>query len=161
MNMGECPTRAVSTAPRTPGETLQLLNARLFALLLIAACVTLAGCARIEQKERQIHLDKAVRLYVESIRWGNFDTAAGFIRPREGTSHALNTRNLGDVRVTAYSSRILHVDETIHEAQVAVAFDYYNVNSGTLRSVSQTLLWWFDPVTESWYLDGTLPNFSR
>lgn len=140
---------------------MQPLNARLFTLLMITSLVMLNGCGRIEQKEREIGLDKAVRLYVDSIRWGNFDTAAGFIRPREGTPPALDMTNLGDVRVTAYSSTIIHVDETIHEAQATAAFDYYNVNSGRVRSVSQSLLWWFDPGTERWYLDGTLPDFSR
>jgi len=140
---------------------LQLLNARLFAFLMIASLVMLNGCARIEQKEREIGLDKAVRLYVDSIRWGNFDTAAGFIRSREGTPPELDMTNLGDVRITAYSSRIIHVDETINEAQATAAFDYYNVNSGRVRSVSQSLLWWFEPGSERWYLDGTLPDFSR
>ncbi len=140
---------------------MQLLNARLFTLLVITSLVMLNGCAQIEQKEREIGLDKAVRLYVDSIRWGNFDTAAGFIRSREGTPPAFDTDHLGDVRVTAYSSRILNVDETTHEAQATAAFDYYNVNSGRIRSVSQTQLWWFDPATKRWYLDGTLPNFSR
>jgi hypothetical protein len=132
----------------------------LFTLLMIAAFVALTGCAKFEHKERQIRLDQAVRVYADSIRWGNFDTATGFIRPRDGMPPALST-NLGDVRVTAYASRILHIDETSHEAQVTASFDYYNVNSGTIRSTSQTVLWWFDPVTERWYLDGTLPDFSR
>ena len=161
MSMEKCLTGTVSTATRIRGGNLQLLNARLLTVLMIASLVMLNGCARIEQKEREIGLDKAVRLYVDSIRWGNFDTAAGFIRSREGTPPALNMESLADVRITAYSSRIIHVDETIHEAQVTAAFDFYNVNSGRIRSVSQTLLWWFDPATERWYLDGMLPNFSR
>jgi hypothetical protein len=160
MNMGECLGHAVSTATRKPGKTLKLRNARLFTLLAIAAFVTLTGCAKIEHKEREIRLDQAARLYADSIRWGNFETATGFIRPRQGTPPPLST-NLADVRVTAYSWRILHVDETGHEAEVTASFDYYNVNSGTIRSTSQTAFWWFDPVTERWFLDGTLPDFSR
>lgn len=121
----------------------------------------LGGCAQFEQKSRANRLDQAVRLYVNSIRWGNFDTAAALTRVRQGEQPPLDSPVLANLRVTAYSSRLLSVDDTAGEARVTTHFDYYFLDSGTLRNVSQTDVWYFDETADSWFLDGSLPEFRR
>ena len=120
-----------------------------------------SGCAQIEQKSRANRLDQSVRLYVNSIRWGNFQTAAALTRVRQGEQPSLDPAVLGNLRVTAYSYRLVSVDETAGEASVDANFDYYFLDSGSVRSVSQTAVWYFDAEAESWFLDGTLPDFRR
>lgn len=119
------------------------------------------GCAQIEQKSRANRLDQAVRLYVNSIRWGNFDTAAALTRVRKGEQPPVDAAVVGNIRVTAYSYRLVSVDETAGEASVNANFDYYFLDSGTVRNVSQTAVWYFDADADSWFLDGTLPDFRR
>lgn len=125
------------------------------------AVLSAQGCAQIGEKDRANRLDQSVRLYVNSIRWGNFETASGLLKVRTGEQPALNTSALANLKVTAYSSRVVAIDETAGEAQVATSFDYYFLDSGTVRSVSQNAVWWFDGDNERWFLDGTLPDFRR
>lgn len=129
-------------------------------VFVLLALTGLGSCAQIEQKGRAVKLEQAVRLYVDSIRWGNFETAAGLVRPRAGTA-AAPRQVPANVRVTAYASRIVSINETRDEAQVITAFDYYFQNSATVNSVSRQDLWWYDPNSEQWYLDGSLPEFKR
>lgn len=138
------------------------MSHRSLRIVLAVAAVALAstsGCARIEKESRALRLDQAVRLYVDSLRWGDYDVAAGLIRRREGGASSATVGVPADVRVTAYASRILAVNEERNEATVAVSFNYYFLDTSTVRAVSQTDLWWFDPTTEQWYMDGSLPDF--
>lgn len=128
-------------------------------VMVMVAMTAASGCAKIEMKSRAIKLDQAVRLYADSIRWGNFDVAAGFLRRRDGGAISATVKVPANVRVTAYASNILSVNEAGDEATAATRFDYYFSGTNKLRTVSQTDLWWFDPDTEQWYMDGGLPEF--
>lgn len=138
------------------------MSYRSFANLLLIATVTLAaasGCAKIEKKGRAQGLDQAVRLYENSIRWGNFDVAAGLLRRRDGGATSATVHVPAQVRVTAFASEILAVNEEVTEATVTTRFDYYLPQTGKVRTISRTDLWWFDTGTEQWYMDGSLPDF--
>lgn len=126
------------------------------ALVAVAAA---SGCAKIEKESRSLKLDQAVRLYADSIRWGNFDIAAGLLRRRDGGATSATVKVPAEVRVTSYASGVLSVNEERSEATVATSFDYYFPDTNKLRTISQTDLWWFDPGTEQWYMDGSLPDF--
>lgn len=136
---------------------------RSFAKVLILTVVisAAAGCAKIEMESRAIKLDQAVSLYADSIRWGNFDVAAGLLRRRDGGATSATVKVPAEVRVTAYGSRILDMNDARDEATVATQFDYYFPDTNKVHSISQTDLWWFDPATEQWYMDGSLPDFGR
>lgn len=130
-------------------------------IVLVVIAIALAGansCARVEQKSREAKLNQVVRLYADSIRWGNFDTAASLIRRRDGGSAAA-AMIPADIRVTAYASGILAMNEERNEATVATSFDYYSPTTNKIRTISQTDLWWFDPATGQWFMDGSLPEF--
>ncbi len=130
-------------------------------VLVVVTLAGLAGCAQFTQKDRAHRLDQSVRLYVSSIRWGNFDTAAALTRVRQGEQPPLDRSTLDNLRVTAYSSQVLNFDETTGEANVTANFSYYLLNSGTVRNLSQTAIWYFDESARSWFLDGSLPDFRR
>ncbi|HSS63739.1 MAG TPA: hypothetical protein VLS27_04845 [Gammaproteobacteria bacterium] len=138
------------------------MNYRSFRNVLVMALVAVAaasGCAKIEKESRSLKLDQAVRLYADSIRWGNFDIAAGLLRRRDGGATSATVKVPAEVRVTSYASGVLSVNEERSEATVATSFDYYFPDTNKLRTISQTDLWWFDPGTEQWYMDGSLPDF--
>lgn len=129
--------------------------------LALVAMTALGGCAQIEKESRALKLDQAIRVYADAIRWGNFDIAAGFLRRRDGGVTSSTVKVPAEVRVTAYASNVLTLNEEHDEATVATNFDYYFPNSNTVRKISQTDLWWFDPGTEQWYMDGSLPDFRQ
>ena len=145
--------------PEPPFNDMNLLSSR---RLLFAAAIFLAaasGCATFEKENRLRDLTQSVRLYENSIRWGDFSVAAGLLRRRDGgvTSATVNVPQ--EVRVTAFASKIIAVNDEVTEATVTTRFDYYLPDSGKVRTVSESDLWWFDPDTQQWYLDGELPNF--
>ena len=140
-----------------------MIRGRFGKMLVVAVVTTAAGasCAKIEMENRAIKLDQAVRLYEESIRWGNFDIAAGLLRRRDGGATSATVKVPAEVRVTAYSSSILNINDSLDEATVATQFDYYYPDTNKVRTSSQADLWWYDPGTEQWYMDGRLPDFGR
>lgn len=135
------------------------LSFRNVLVMVVFAMAAASSCAKIEQESRTLKLDRSVRLYADSIRWGNFDIAAGLLRRRDGGATSATVRVPAEVRVTAYGSSILTLNEERNEATVATSFDYYFPDSNKVRTISQTDLWWFDPGTEQWYMDGSLPDF--
>ncbi len=130
-------------------------------LLFAAAIVLVAagGCATLDKESRLLGLNQAVRLYENSIRWGDFNVAAGLLRRRDGGVTSATVSVPQEVRVTAYASEIIAVNDEVTEATVATRFDYYLPDSGKVRTVSESDLWWFDADTKQWYLDGGLPTF--
>ncbi len=138
---------------------MNYLSFRRLLVIVVVAMAVASGCAKIERESRSLKLDQAVRLYADSIRWGSFDIAAGLLRRRDGGAISATVKVPADVRVTAYTSNILSVNEVRSEAMVATRFDYYFPDSNKVRTVSQTDLWWFDPDTAHWYMDGELPDF--
>ena len=130
--------------------------------LLITAAIFLAavsGCATLDKESRLLGLTQAVRLYENSIRWGDFNVAAGLLRRRDGGATSATVNVPQEVRVTAYASEIVAVNDEVTEATVATRFDYYFPDSGKVRTTSESDLWWFDPDTQQWYMDGGLPSF--
>ena len=138
------------------------MNFEISRSLLIVAVISLtaaSGCATFEKESRLRGLDQAARLYENSIRWGNFNIAAGLLRRRDGGVTSATVNIPEEVRVTAYASEVVAVNDDVTEATVATRFDYYLPDSGKVRTVSQSDLWWFDPGTQQWYMDGGLPDF--
>lgn len=123
------------------------------------AVVALSGCAAIESKQRSQILTERVRSYTKSVRWGDFDIAQRFIKPREGEAEFADTEHLRGLRVTHYDYSIHAPDPDAVEAQMTATFDYQPIGTATIRRVKQTALWWYSGEHETWYLDGSLPDF--
>lgn len=130
-------------------------------ILAAVATATASGCAGIENKSRVVKLDQTVRLYADSIRWGNFETAASLVRRRDGTTSVMTAAIPAGLRVTGYASNVLSVNEQGDEAKVVTSFSYYFTSTSSVRDISHTDLWWFDPTIERWFMDGRLPDFRR
>ncbi len=126
-------------------------------LLLIAGLLT--GCADLQSKDQTKKLDQAVRSYIRAVRWGDLGAAASYIRPQEGTVEPPDLSKLADLRVTNYDYAIDARSEGDLEALMTVSFDYYFVDTLTVKKVYQQALWWWDPAVENWFMDGALPDF--
>lgn len=123
------------------------------------AAITLAGCAAIETKKRSQVLTERVRSYTKSVRWGDFDIAQRFIKPRTGPEPAVDTEHLRGLRVTHYDYAINAPDPEAKEAEMTATFDYQQQGTVTVRRLKQTAIWWYSDEHETWYLDGALPDF--
>ena len=123
------------------------------------ALVALSGCAAIETKKRSQTLNDRVRSYTKAIRWGDFDIAQRFLRPREGPAVQVDTEYLRGLKVTHYDYHINAPDPEAKEAEMTASFDYQQLGTATIRRLKQTAIWWYSDEHETWYLDAKLPEF--
>ena len=98
---------------------------------------------------------------VQAIRWRNNDAVAGLLRPRSPGAPGPDLDLLGDVRVTAADYKIGVIAPETGEATVEASFDYYFVDSVSIRHVTQRAVWWHEAESGRWFLDGGLPDFVR
>ena len=141
---------------RTPAREQVLRRA-----VMVVACVVLvAGCAQISERKRDNTLRDTLRTYAKYVRWGYYLEASTFIKRRdEDAQPKVSPSDLENIRVTRYevaSQRPL--DETGNEILVVAAVDAYSTGSGVVVTQRYDQLWYFDPQTGRWFLDGDLPD---
>ncbi len=130
-------------------------------LLLAAVALSLAGCAGMKRQDQASRLNDSLRAYTEAVRWGNFDAAKLFAKPREGSAQPMDPATLTGLKVTGFTVRINRVNEQSDEAEVAIGFTYYHEDRGSIRNVEQNATWYFDEKRAGWLMDGSLPVFRR
>lgn len=133
-------------------------------LIGLGSCILLlggpGGCETMKVQDRSIVLGNETRAYRKAIRWGEYDLARELIRRRDGTVPEYDARFLQHVRVTSFEITKRELRNDSMEAVVASLISYYHIDSGSLRTITDTQTWWYDPVTLHWYIDGTLPDFA-
>lgn len=128
---------------------------------MMLAVVLLAGCGGMKKRDQASRLDQTLTAYAGAIRWGNFETAAAFTMPRDGSTPRLDPAALVGLKVTGYSVRINRVNEAGDEADVSLSFTYYQEHRGTIQTAEQNASWYYDAARKGWLLDGGLPPFKR
>ncbi len=134
------------------------MNRRTLIVLFLTA--TVAGCTALSQEKQLIALDPTLSAYTGAIRWGNIETAAGFARPRDGRDPIVNPEAMDGLKITGYKVRINRINANADEASASLSFTYYHDDRATIRQVDQTDIWYYSSTDKTWYLDGTLPDFS-
>lgn len=131
--------------------------------LLAASCALLSACATEKMRSKETILTDTLRTYAQTIRWGEFDQAIGFIDPKTLAEHpltSLDIERLKQVRVTGYDDApVVPVNDD--EVQQTVKLDLLNVNTQVARSVVDHQTWKYDAATKRWWLVSGLPDISR
>lgn len=131
--------------------------------LLAASCTLLSACATEKMRSKETILTDTLRTYAQTIRWGEFDQAIGFIDPKILAEHPLTSleiERLKQVRVTGYDDApVVPVNDD--EVQQTVKLDLLNVNTQVARSVVDRQTWKYDAAAKRWWLVSGLPDISR
>jgi len=130
---------------------------RLVPLTLLLLLFT--GCSTVDEKKKSMTLQSTIRAYESTIRWGDFETAYGFIKLDEVEDPGPDPRELKAIKVTAYTSSVVSVSEDGTEAQVVAEISYYNERSMSVVDLVDRQTWRYDAVREKWYLADPLPDF--
>jgi hypothetical protein len=130
---------------------------RLVPLTLLLLLFT--GCASVDEKKKAMTLDSTIRAYESTIRWGDFETAYGFIKQDEVEEPGPDPHDLKGIKVTAYKSSIISVSEDGTEAQVVAEISYYNENRMSVVDLVDRQTWHYDEERGKWYLVVPLPDF--
>lgn len=139
-------------------------------LALIALSLTFGGgCSRmkdaIQDDKRSMRYDDTIKAYMAAVRWGYYDVAEGFIRHRDENVANLKPASLPDydfldrVRVSQYLLRSQRPTGDPDEMEVVVSWSFYHTDYGTVNTIIDQQLWWYQEDENSWYLDGALPDF--
>lgn len=131
--------------------------ARTFLIALMLGSI--AGCATLDNHNRNVGLRDRAKLYMKAIRWSEFAVAADMLKRRDGATPVVNLDALKGVRVTSEDYLLAAEDPDATEARMRADFEYQRADSATVRKVRQEVLWWWDEGTEQWYMEGTLPEF--
>jgi len=130
---------------------------------LAASCALLSACANQEIRSKQTILTDTLRSYAQTIRWGEFDQAAGFIDPKILAEHpptAFELERFRQVHVSSYDEGA-PVAVGPDEVQQVVKLDLLNVNTQTARSVVDRQTWKYDAAAKRWWLVSGLPDIGR
>ena len=141
----------------------------LIVLLTLLAVALGSGCAKLKgaiaEDKRSMRYDDTIKAYMAAVRWGYYDVAAGFIRYRDeglqqvNPAEELDYEFLDGVRVSQYLLRDQRPTSVPDEMQVTVAWSFYHTDYGMVNTVVDRQYWWYQADENSWYLDGTLPDF--
>lgn len=136
-----------------------MMKAWLVAFGTAVVLMGLAGCATIEAQSRTVALTQRAKTYVKAIRWGEFDTAAGMHRRREGANVPPDLARIDGVRVTNDEHTITQAAPEDVQASMRAVYEYHRPNSARVRTVVHDIQWWYDEPSETWFVDGDLPAF--
>jgi hypothetical protein len=130
----------------------------ILALLLLA---TLAACGNMPlgKSDRAMVLDAAVNNYRKLIRWGYYDEAAKYLRSADGKPFAADLKTVARYRVTNYTVSTQILADDGKEARVIAVIEYYELDSGVIRTLHDAQMWWYDAEGKRWYLATPLPHF--
>ncbi len=128
--------------------------------LLLTLFTAMNGCAGIMDKSKKLDkLELSLNDYRKSLRWGNINNAAAYIKLKNYSTPLRDQAILKNVRITSYEYNIQQLNDDQTEATVIAQISFYDVNRGSVVDMLDRQSWWLDMESKQWNLDGDLPNF--
>ena len=126
-----------------------------FAFILCVACSDMR--ANMNIRNQADRLGTALNVYGAALRWGRYNQAYGYHVQRDGTQPQVNMDRLENFSVTSFTPTdpVLNADGT--EAVVPIEIKYYDEQYGTLRTLKETQIWWFNAKAKMWYTESDFP----
>lgn len=118
-----------------------------------------SGCSSVDEKKKAMTLQSTIRAYESTIRWGDYETAYGFIDLDKLEEPGPLPSDLKPFKVTSYLSTVIHVSEDGTEAEVVAEISYYNERSMSVVDLVDRQVWHYDTEAGKWYLAVPLPDF--
>lgn len=135
-------------------------NAGMGTALRIATCLLallLAACATGPDSRA---LDRTLYAYAGAVRWGEFDTALGFVDPEYRSAHpltALERERFKQVGISGYAVKEMQLGVEGELRQI-VEIRVINRHTQSERVVMDRQTWRWDAAAERWWLTTGLPN---
>ena len=127
-------------------------------LMLAALCIVgCSGVTPIAKKSRAISFESTTKTYGKLMRWGYFDEAAGYVRSKDGTAIEIDLDRIARYRVTSYKNTVVLLADEGSEGRVVAAIEFYEIDSGVLKTIRDEQMWWYDAESERWFLGSGLP----
>ena len=134
-----------------------LSNLHVIASIVLAVSLLGGGCGRVKEDTMAQSLYLATKGYRESIRWGYFEAAAGFLHPDERAD--VDFERLENIRVTGYEVIQPAVISPEQSAVQLVRIDYVLEDEQRLKHLTERQEWRWDDEHSTWWLHTPLPEF--
>jgi hypothetical protein len=126
----------------------------------VVLTLLLIGCAGLDMgKENLQKFEDTSKAYLMALRWGEYETAYGFMRPPNSYDEIPDFYDLRDVRVTFHRIKQTIISEDKMTVQQIVDFQYYRMRNVTVKTMTDRQKWEYDEEKERWYLITDLPKF--
>jgi hypothetical protein len=128
-----------------------------FCLVVLIPLLSNVGCASLTDDKIATRLENATSGYRQSIRWGYWDAAVGFLHPDERSD--IDPETLGNIRVTSYEVVQPPVIADDVTAVQLVRIEYVLNDRQRLESLADRQQWRYDDEMKAWWLHSGLPRF--
>ena len=128
-----------------------------FCLVVLIPLLSNVGCASLTDDKIATRLENATSGYRQSIRWGYWDAAVGFLHPDERSD--IDPETLGNIRVTSYEVVQPPVIADDVTAVQLVRIEYVLNDRQRLESLADRQQWRYDDEMKAWWLQSGLPRF--
>lgn len=132
---------------------------RSLCLLLMIACI-LAGCGRFpspSEERRHKALTVATETYRKLLRWGYYEEAAQYLKGKGEEIPRPDLTRLARYKISSYNASEELRNDTGDEVRIIVFLEYYEIDSGTAKTLRDEQYWWFDGEEERWFLGSPMP----
>ena len=129
---------------------------RVFAVLLF--CM-LAACNKIKTQQKMTNLKESLTSYEVALRWAEHDAAYSYHVAPDGSRPPADLEKLNEISVTGIEITDKTVNELQTEAYTSIKIKYYNKSQGTIKTIKQEQVWWYNEINKQWFIKTEFPQF--
>ncbi len=128
--------------------------------LVICLSLSTTACSNLNKKSQLDLLEQSLNDFRKALRWGYYAQAASFIQLKNYKKSLRDTEYLKNIRITSYeySQKTFSKDGTT--VDVTALINFYDVDQGTVSTISEKQIWWLNNEQKLWLLDGDIPNLT-
>ena len=130
----------------------------LSAILLFALIAMLSSCYAIKDASQKKMFSELSESYRKAILWSDFEYASEFLA--EGYRKIEKIDPVYKmIKVTAFEEKRKVVDPEVNTVEQVVDIRYFWVDRMVEKSITEHLVWEWDPEAKIWFLISGLPKF--
>lgn len=128
--------------------------------LLLLCAVVLNACSSFltpREQRRQKALLEATETYRKLLRWGYFEEATQYLKGKGEELPRPDLARLAHYKISGYHPSEQLQNDTGDEVRVVALIDYYDIDSGSAKSLRDEQYWWYDAEAKHWFLGSPMP----
>ena len=134
-------------------------TAGLVHIVLICMLCVLSGCQKVQTQKRVNNFDKSMTSYEIALRWAMYEDALSYHVSPEGEQPEVDLEAVKAFSVTRINiaEKLMNGDQD--EAYVRIIVDYYQEETGVVRTVKLEQYWWYNEDLRQWFTKSDFPDF--
>ena len=130
----------------------------LSSIFLFALAAMLAGCQPIRDVRQKKLYSELSQTFRKAVLWSDFEYASEFLAEGYKKNEKIDPI-YNEIKVTAFEEKRMVVDPEINTIEQIVDIHYYWVDRMVEKTITEHLIWEWDPEAKKWFLISGLPKF--